>query len=403
MRKTATKLSDTVYNSEKLDGLFRTFEADASLVLLFLKSVECVDLLERNSKNKEPNLRFRVCIAEECRASVKEKRKQFMQQIDPSYWRDTPLAVMYPVSIETSKFTSNRLSEKKITRWLVNEYYAGGQVSTHLKMLQQDPKLSYIPLVGTAMSMDPVSAASKKPPEQPADVDNEVKPAGQVFCFLPMPIEQSSATGLPVHVNGYFAISQNRRHLKWPTAGQKVASDKSLLWNQCLLTELVPQSYVYLLLHAISLSRPHSPHHVTPELIYAAFPNLVVVDEKWQIVLQSMYKYLFHKAIFHTPNKGGSWVRIEESVFNCIHEDKFTEEIVCNLLLKCQINVVTVPMHILHALGAFSQHSPEIISPGLVRTTIRPLANSYQAFSRENKIKLLQYLIKDEDFSDLAG
>ena len=58
-----------------------------------------------------------------------------------------------------------------------------------------------------------------------------------MFCFLPLPLEQKSATGLPVHVNGYFSISQNRRHLKWPTAGHRVQSDKVkldvwLLWHK---------------------------------------------------------------------------------------------------------------------------------------------------------------------------
>ena len=52
------------------------------------------------------------------------------------------------------------------------------------------------------------------------------KPSGHVFCFLPLPLEQKSSTGLPVHINGYFSISQNRRHLKWPTAGHKAQSDK---------------------------------------------------------------------------------------------------------------------------------------------------------------------------------
>ena len=56
--------------------------------------------------------------------------------------------------------------------------------------------------------------------------EDDDKPGGHVFCFLPLSLEQKSSTGLPVHVNGYFSISQNRRHLKWPTAGLKSKSDK---------------------------------------------------------------------------------------------------------------------------------------------------------------------------------
>ena len=32
-------------------------------------------------------------------------------------------------------------------------------------------------------------------------------PSGRAFCFLPLPVP----VGLPVHVNGYFELSSNRR------------------------------------------------------------------------------------------------------------------------------------------------------------------------------------------------
>ena len=124
--------------------------------------------------------------------------------------------------------------------------------------------------------------------------DESDKPGGHVFCFLPLPLEQKSSTGLPVHINGYFSISQNRRHLKWPTAGHKPQSDKvmwkkiwspgifctkycqtckfcilsvinnkrhlifdfqALLWNQCLLKELVPKAYCTLIIDAINMNK----------------------------------------------------------------------------------------------------------------------------------------------------
>jgi sacsin len=42
------------------------------------------------------------------------------------------------------------------------------------------------------------------------------KVAGTVFCCLPLPHGSAeAATGLPVHVNAYFGLSDNRRALKW--------------------------------------------------------------------------------------------------------------------------------------------------------------------------------------------
>jgi hypothetical protein len=42
-----------------------------------------------------------------------------------------------------------------------------------------------------------------------AILESDMLKEGNAFCFLPLPIE----TGLPVHVNGHFALDQNRSHL----------------------------------------------------------------------------------------------------------------------------------------------------------------------------------------------
>ena len=74
----------------------------------------------------------------------------------------------------------------------------GGKESLAGKMAA-DPgnfHLRLVPWVGVAalVSVDGVTAAPSK---------------GRAFCFLPLPTE----TGLPVHVNGYFELSSNRRDI----------------------------------------------------------------------------------------------------------------------------------------------------------------------------------------------
>nr|KAG5705982.1 hypothetical protein BaRGS_010872 [Batillaria attramentaria] len=62
--------------------------------------------------------------------------------------------------------------------------------------------------------------------------------------------ELRSPTGLPVHVNGYFALSQNRRHLKWPTQDQldnQAHLEAPVRWNCLMVKELVPRAYTRLL------------------------------------------------------------------------------------------------------------------------------------------------------------
>ena len=65
---------------------------------------------------------------------------------------------------------------------------------------------------------------------------------GRAYCFLPLPVH----TGLPVHINGYFELSSNRRDI-W--SGTDMAGDGALRakWNECLLHDIVVPCYVRLL------------------------------------------------------------------------------------------------------------------------------------------------------------
>ena len=57
---------------------------------------------------------------------------------------------------------------------------------------------------------------------------------------------RGSMSGMPVHINGFFAVSSNRHQLKWPSirhtddSGTKVGvTDKACLWNELVLEEVI--------------------------------------------------------------------------------------------------------------------------------------------------------------------
>ena len=59
------------------------------------------------------------------------------------------------------------------------------------------------------------------------------------YCY------RGSMSGMPVHINGFFAVSSNRHQLKWPSirhtddSGAKVGvTDKACLWNELVLEEV---------------------------------------------------------------------------------------------------------------------------------------------------------------------
>ena len=242
-RKKPSDLSGTLYNADKMTTLFDSFKADAPLILLFLQSLESVELYTREESESSPSIIFQVKITEKSLQTVRAKRKEFLTKITPGNVMPEPVTVSYPITIETINFEM-QLTEKH--SFLVTNYFCGGQVSSTFKTLMTDKDLSYLPTVGVAMAL----------PEGPQLQTPDIQ--GHVFCFLPLPIQTKSLTGLPVHVNGFFALSQNRRYIKSPNADQEYRqkagrqmTDKSLLWNKCLLEEALPEAYATMILEAI--------------------------------------------------------------------------------------------------------------------------------------------------------
>ena len=421
LRQEASDLSETLYDSSKIQQLFKSFQSDAHLLLLFLKSVEAMELYTRKADQTHEELMFRVCIAPECLASVKRKRQVFLSSIDPTKWMESPVSVTYLLVIETAEYSQLNLVSQKSYRYLVNEYYAGGEASLHLKSLHKDPVLSHVPLVGLAMILKDAGPETRKVDDpdngniQEVEAGPDDEPEGHVFCFLPLPVEEKSSTGLPVHVNGYFSVSQNRRHLKWPTTGQSLKTDKGLLWNQCLLQELLPKSYVSLMQSAIKMSKTN-PDIITPVDVVSAIPNIMSVNEKWHLLLEPLFTELFQSPIFFTKavessqrygarNKQqvGRWIPLNECIFDCMRDRQEMKRIIKQVLVNAGVSVVDVPKHVLHALGAYGMYSPETITPGLVRHAVRQHPDTYGRLSVADRSVLLEFILKDEDFPDLEG
>ena len=397
VRNTPSILSDHIYTHEKVMELFSSFESNAYLILVFLKHLEEIVLCTRAGGEDKSKPVFSVRIAQSCLESVRHHRSQFWTEIERNPTPETSLKTTYLMEMETVQYKEDGSHRTDVRRLLVSEMYGGGDVSVELQTLQQDPKLGFMPLVGAAMELKQRQTEDKKP-----ETNTDVELCGQVFCILPLAVEQKSSTGLPVHINGYFAVSQNRRHLRWPSTGQSISSDKSLQWNQCMLSQLVPECYVELVVSAIRSSLAPSIT-LSVQDVYAAVPDLEIVDEKWSIVLKPFFVQLFEQnAVFHTSLDGGEWIHISQAVFDCLTEDTATRKQVVDVLLAANIPVVTVPMYYLEALGKFTSHQPQKIMPTFVRATMRHHIQAYDSLDAANKLLLLHYLLKDQDFCDLA-
>ena len=94
----------------------------------------------------------------------------------------------------------------------------------HCSFLRTTPSL--LPSAGVAVQLEPKESGIFMPLPVVEDVEG-FHPNGTIFCYLPLPIH----SGLPVHINGPFAVTSNRRHLQ-----KKLEDDKTchgVQWNKC--------------------------------------------------------------------------------------------------------------------------------------------------------------------------
>ena len=83
LRRTPSKLSETLYTEEKVDNLFESCKTDAHLVVLFLQNLGSIELRVRQENQLKSRKSFQVKISDECLHTIQVKRKEFSEEIRP--------------------------------------------------------------------------------------------------------------------------------------------------------------------------------------------------------------------------------------------------------------------------------------------------------------------------------
>lgn len=163
--------------------------------MLFLKNIERIELSHWKADGTDPRNLFTIRIAN-LSPSLLGQRKAIQRMVsarkgDTAGYPDTLNKV-------TLEFDAISRDNHRKSKWLV--CYALRTTprirSVINDKLTQEAGLKLLPWAGVAAHIE----ASQKIP---------LKREGRAFCFLPLPAK----TGLPVHVNGYFEISSNRRDI----------------------------------------------------------------------------------------------------------------------------------------------------------------------------------------------
>ena len=190
LRNTPSELSENIYTIEKLRELTGALKREAKFLLVFLRSVDVIEIFEIGENGRQCQV-FRAAVAE--RDKVYQERRGFMEKLKSAITGNPyNIGLMLDFHVETTEDTITTLCH-----WIVASQVGGSMPN----VLAAATKQHVLPWVGAALEL------KDSPP-------GETSPGGRIFCFLPMP--QEASCPLPVHFNGTFGLSNNRRTLKWP-------------------------------------------------------------------------------------------------------------------------------------------------------------------------------------------
>ena len=213
--------------------------------------------------------------------------------------------------------------------WLVASSMGKGQA---MRFSENDRSL--LPSAGVAVQLIPEENGKFVPaPIVQQSTVQESRHNGTVFCYLPLPIH----SGLPININGAFAVHSNRRHLK-----QKTEDDKACIgveWNNVLLEDSVCAAYLDLL-EDVKLASETYPFHLL-------WPRACDVEPHCEPLARAFYQHVAsgNNCLISDGNR---WVDIDQVVFL---EPSFRQEhqignisfAVLKMLIKGNKVVVDVP------------------------------------------------------------
>ena len=311
-----SEIKPQAYKSEDVLNLFENFKSQAAHSLLFLKSLKLVELWVRDNAESEPRKMFSAelePIATEGKdastaivavqpqhpqAAIKAFVRQgggkdaFYQRLKATKDSDLPsTCTMVDVKLQ------NNQEIKLEQRWLICNLLAGGRAKqlaltgSATSNNAATPR-GWVPWTGVAA---PIHLAKSAEPFQ-----------GRGFCFLPLP----ALTQLPLHINGLFELSSNRRDL-WH--GQDLSSGAGKIradWNSALLADGAAVAYVRLLVAATNIK------NLDLVVFYALWPQKVNVPEPWNEVVDAFYLLLIDQPVVWSAAEGGTWVAPSFSIFS---------------------------------------------------------------------------------------
>ena len=328
-----SEIRDKCYDDQEMRKLLRMFLVKANSLLLFTQNVFRVGLYflpKSSDQNLQPLLMFQVnkslaqggllrelsfpiilpdtaqkLGAEQkkllvqsnfLQASSKVKTNSKIRKVKPNEIPKSSIAVDLEcvfTKVGASFFEISERPSREVERWLIVSSMGNGE---SLEFAKSDPSLLPSGGVAVQLLLTEFNTFLPKPKEN-----------GTVFCYLPLPIH----SGLPVFINGAFAVDSNRRRLQGKLEDDKRCYGEE--WNNVLMTDSISTAYLCLL-EDLKKILPGDGSYV----FHSLWPKAFDVTEQFRSIAKSFYKEITNgtHALF---SNGRKWVDITQVVF--LHPD----------------------------------------------------------------------------------
>ena len=395
---------DGLYDTTRvLKTLFEPLKLEASNILLFLKNVKSIQLFKKQGKHTTRI--FSVGIPGDYVEGVALCYRQLSDHVT-----DRKFQQNIKVTINVFPISNSDCQQNKVM--LVLNMIGFPLSPSNFSKFYQDRKLDYLPWIGIAMETGVLESDLNKSIELSFQYDwngedilsfiNRILPdlkfrfrvpnrhqlpvaSGKLFCFLPTP----ELSHLPVNFHGYFALSNNRRGIKWPSLD---SDDTDSNWNKLLVENIGVSAYA--IFYRVLI---HGFHHQTPETYHYrlfekgnSLPNTlpsILVD-------QGLEKLAKSEIVYSTVLN--EWIQVSQGLYhptqyvNIIYNCSRTETAINHLLEFLKLPLVPLPDTFSIALNEIDTIKSLIDGKRITPKAIREILKQ----SSDNK-RLIDYFRKN--------
>ena len=342
----------TAYDRDKIKAIVRSLCECASTLFIFCQHVKEVKVYELDDGSSQPDemrlvLSVKKSTAQPFRGQEENNEEPFIMQCskwwqqyrESQTWTEFPSGYEF-VNILTTKEPSELSGRDRPYSsdqvWLVVSA-SGTGASLKIACSPEGRERGFLPCGGAAFVVQRVSNQGSEESSNDSDL------LGELFCFLPLSIR----TGLPVHVNGYFAIMSNRAEI-WKRSILQTQPIE-VEWNDALMRDALTRAYIMLLEKMKELIGQVQHYN-----FHTLWPSIDAVDMKsWKTLVQKIcYALLDPETELFYSN--GKWMSINDGF---ILSEDFNEinETVVEVLRSLGTHVFNLPPMILQTLVKFDR------------------------------------------------